>query len=158
MNFDSNNPEDLWQYYQRGYTLLIRSGRFFRQVVRPAFSHVYFHKALPLLQEYAKANKGTVDLPLGFGEQMEAHSLNARDLLHLDYAICLGYSDVQGRKASVKGVDEILYWPGPDTNYGGFIPADFTFPAPVADSDEEEAEQEEDENPDEETPPPSFDL
>lgn len=155
MNFDADNPEDLWQYYQRGYALLIRSGRFFRQVARPAFSHVYFHKALPLLQEYATANKGGADLPLGFGEQMEAHSLEARDLLHLDYAICLGYSEVQGRKS---GANDVLFWPGPSPNQGGFLPADRSFSAPAPADDIEEAEQEEDENPDEGNTPPSFDL
>ncbi len=152
MDFETRNPEELWQYYQTGCTLLTRSGRFFRQLVRPAFSHVYFQKALPLLHEYSRANRGASDLPLGFGEQMEACSLNARDLLHLDYAICLGYSTGQGSASPTNGREDILHWPGPDIHQGGFILADF-FVSPTT-----EARTEEDENPEEGNPPPSFDL
>ena len=38
MNFELYNAEELWRYYQGGYTQLIRSGRYFRQVLRPALS------------------------------------------------------------------------------------------------------------------------
>src|SRR5437868_4116827 len=96
MNIEELEPLALWMYYQRGYTTMVRSGRFFRQVLRPALSHVYFHRAIPLLVEYARANHENSDLPPGFSDQMEACPLSPRDLLHLDYAISLGYVETVG--------------------------------------------------------------
>lgn len=119
MDFEEISPEEMWGYYQKGYLQLVSCGRFFRQVVRPALSHVYFHKAMPLLKEYSRANHGMGDLPPGFGDQMEAHSLTARDLLHLDYAISLGYSQSLGFANA-----PILNWPGPDLYSTAFLAAD----------------------------------
>lgn len=137
MNFEEIEAETLWLYYQKGYTLLLRSGRFFRQVVRPALSHVYFFKVLPLLQEYSRANHGAGELPPGFGTQMEAHSLTARDLLHLDYAISLGYVETFGIVNS-----PVLGWPGPDLYHAPVISAD----ARPSSSPDSETEEEEDPN------------
>src|SRR5690348_63806 len=68
MNFDDLEPDALWRYYQRGYHCLVRSGRYFRQILRPALSHVFFLRAMPLLLEYSRANRGQADLPPGFGD------------------------------------------------------------------------------------------
>ena len=75
---------------------LMRSGAYFRQLLRPGLSHTYFQRALPLLQEYAAANRHDLDLPPGFRERLDACPLSPRDLLHLDYAICLGYVEIEG--------------------------------------------------------------
>lgn len=139
MDFEVISPEEMWRYYQKGYVQLVSSGRFFRQVVRPALSHVYFHKAMPLLKEYSRANHGMGDLPPGFGDQMEAHSLTARDLLHLDYAISLGYSQSLGFSGT-----PILNWPGPDLYNTTFLAADMELcmTSPDPDSSKEEGNSE----------------
>lgn len=124
MELENLAPDTLWRYYQRGYHCLVRSGLYFREVLRPALSHVYFQRAVPLLVEYARANRGNVDLPPGFGEQMEACPLTPRDLLHLDYAICLGYAEAQGDDPVVLAVLPVLDWPGPGGSNGIFIAAD----------------------------------
>ena len=74
----------------------MRSGVYFRQILRPVLSHAYFQRALPLLHEYAAANHRDVELPPGFRERLDACPLSPRDLLHLDYAICLGYVELEG--------------------------------------------------------------
>jgi hypothetical protein len=164
MNIEELEAEALWRYYQRGYHCLIRSGLYFRALLRPALSHVYFLRALPLLQEYARANHGAGDLPIGFGEKLDACPLTPRDLLHLDYAICLGYAEVQGEKQKVWSVTAVMGWPGPPGGNGIFIPADAlalaemeAFAAEFAEmEEEEEAEGEEDSEDSDPTPP--FDL
>ncbi|HZP82553.1 MAG TPA: hypothetical protein VFB21_13015 [Chthonomonadaceae bacterium] len=162
MRIEELEPDLLWRYYQRGYNCLVRSGRYFRQVLRPALSHVYFQRAIPLLMDYARANHGNGDLPPGFGDQMEACPLTARDLLHLDYAICLGYAEAQGSDLRALAGVPVLDWPGPSGTYSLFIavdawdgPHEEEFPEEeFADSEEGEAEDgEEDEGPE-----PSFDL
>lgn len=159
MEFDQLEPDLLWRYYQRGYHSLVRSGLYFRQVLRPALSHVYFQRAVPLLVEYARANRGASELPPGFGDQMEACPLTPRDLLHLDYAICLGYAEAQGESA----VGGLLDWPGPGGSNGLFIAADAHggSPSDYMDDDEFSDENDEDENgPEDEGPDngPPFDL
>lgn len=124
MNIEELDPDALWRYYQRGYHCLVRSGLYFRQLLRPALSHVYFHRAVPLLQQYARANRGDEDLPPGFGDQLEACPLTPRDLLHLDYAICLGYAEAQGNDSRLLSLLPVLDWPGPVGHSGLFIAAD----------------------------------
>jgi hypothetical protein len=124
MELDNLAPDILWRYYQRGYHSLVRSGLYFRQVLRPALSHVYFQRAVPLLVEYARANRGLGDLPPGFGDQLEACPLTPRDLLHLDYAICLGYAEAQGTDPKALATLPLLDWPGPGGSNGLFIAAD----------------------------------
>src|SRR2546423_13703815 len=102
---------------------MIRSGLYFRQLVRPALSHVYFQRALPILVVYARANHSDDDLPPGFSDQLEACPLTARDLLHLDYAICLGFAAAQGSDPAALGAAPVLDWPGPGGFNGGFIAA-----------------------------------
>jgi hypothetical protein len=162
MQIEELEPDQLWRYYQRGYHCLVRSGRYFRQVLRPALSHVYFQRALPLLVAYARANHGNGDLSPDFGEEMEACPLTARDLLHLDYAICLGYAEAQGRDQVALAGTPVLDWPGPSGSLGLFILADTWNGLQSQELSEEEfeeieAEDEEDED-DEEGPDTPFDL
>lgn len=160
MNIEELEPDALWRYYQRGYHCLIRSGLYFRQVLRPALSHVYFLRAMPLLVEYARANHGRADLPPGFGDQMEACPLTPRDLLHLDYAISLGLAESQGHGTHDGGSMEMIEWPGPGGGAGLFIAADAiaaTMLEPYQEETEEDAEEETDEDGDEDPRPP-FDL
>lgn len=124
MELENRLPETLWRYYQKGYHTLVRSGLYFRQVLRPALSHVYFKRAVPLLIEYARANQKDTDLPPGFGDQMEACPLTPRDLLHMDYAICLGYAEVKGHDPQALGNQPVLEWPGAAGSNGIFIAAD----------------------------------
>jgi hypothetical protein len=124
MEIENVAPDLLWRYYQRGYHCLVRSGLYFRQVLRPALSHVYFQRAVPLLMEYARANRGAGDLPPGFGEQLEACPLTPRDLLHLDYAICLGYAEAQGERPTGLSGLSVLDWPGPGGSNGVFLAVD----------------------------------
>jgi hypothetical protein len=80
--------------------------------VRPELSQVSFLRAVPLLTEYARANRDNSDLPPGFLEQMEACPLSLRDMLHLGYAICLGYAEA--RSATLDCLP-VLDWPIPDS-------------------------------------------
>ncbi len=163
MQIEDLEPDALWRYYQRGYHCLIRSGLYFRQLLRPALSHVYFLRAIPLLQEYAKANHGVSDLPPGFGDQMEACPLTPRDLLHLDYAICLGFAEVQsGDPRALSGMP-VMDWPGPGGSGGIFIAADAISYAELEVVGEAFVEDDEDDEPmdmdDEDTgSKPPFDL
>ena len=158
MEHDNVQPELLWRYYQRGYHSLVCSGLYFRQVLRPALSHVYFQRAVPLLVEYALANHRNKELPPGFGDQMEACPLTPRDLLHLDYAICLGYAEAQGYDPTTPAVLPVLDWPGPGGSNGIFIAADAPggntsrFIEEAFEDEDEETEAEENE------PKPPFDL
>ena len=149
-------PEALWRYYQRGYHCLVRSGLYFRQLLRPALSHVYFQRAMPLLAEYARANNGA-DLPPGFGDQMAACPLSARDLLHMDYAICLGYAEMQVARGKTEGSIP-MDWPGPGGSSGVFIAADAVVVSELEtfDDDFDEDEDDEDDAPGDSKPP--FDL
>ena len=158
MNIEEHEPTMLWRYYQRGYTTMIRSGRFFRQVVRPALSHVYFLRAMPLLVEYARANQNEGDLPPGFTEQMEACPLSPRDLLHLDYAICLGYVETQGLDPHLLKSAPVLEWPGPSGFSGVFIAADALIPFQLPELDDEIETDEDDEDDDDDSSSPPFDL
>lgn len=154
-NFERIEPDTLWRYYQRGYLTLVRSGLYFRQVLRPALSHVYFKRAVPILIEYARANHRDGGLPPGFGEQMEACPLTPRDLLHLDYAICLGYSEMKARDTDARTEVPVLSWPGPGGNSGIFVAADAIIYH--QDLDEfEELEQEFDGDFDDEIEPTDF--
>ena len=162
MELETIQFDALWRYYQRGYHSLVRSGLYFRQVLRPALSHVYFQRAVPLLVEYARANHADGELPPGFSDQMEACPLTPRDLLHLDYAICLGYAETQGLDPSNLSLLPVLNWPGPGGSNGIFIAAD----APGGSGDvfvKMEGEDpfeidDEDEADDENEPKPPFDL
>lgn len=124
MELDSLEPDLLWRYYQSGYHCLIRSGLYFRQVLRPALSHVYFQRAVPLLVEYSKANRDRGDLPPGFGDQLEACPLTPRDLLHLDYAICLGFAVEQSFVPDPTPTSPMMNWPGPNGANGLFLAVD----------------------------------
>jgi hypothetical protein len=151
------SPDLLWRYYMRGYHCLVRSGRYFRQVLRPALSHVYFQRAIPLLLEYARANRDNNDLPPGFGEQMEACPLTPRDLLHLDYAICLGYAEALGADRRALRTAPLLDWPGPVGLHGVFIAVDSVDGGVLERAEEvmfEEPEQEDEEENDGEGGPP----
>jgi hypothetical protein len=55
---------------------------------------------------------------------MEACPLTARDLLHLDYAICLGYAESLGADPLALAAFPVLEWPGPAGHSGLFIAAD----------------------------------
>ena len=132
MIFDELDSETLWLCYQRGYHCLMRSGRFFQIVLRPALSHVYFQRAVPILLEYARANRGMSELPPGFGEQMVACPLTHRDLMHLDYAICLGISEAQSKSLFLAQNFSELEWPGPTNDANVFIPADSQFAGELA--------------------------
>ena len=101
MKLEDLGPDALWHCYQRGYNNLIRSGLYFRQILRPVISHTSFQRAMPLLAEYAEANRTDSDLPPGFRDRLDACPLSPRDLLHLDYAICLGYAEIQGHEPNV---------------------------------------------------------
>ncbi len=124
MQIEELEQDALWRYYQRGYHCLIRSGLYFRQILRPALSHVYFQRAVPLFVEYARANHGSGDLPAGFTEQLSACPLSPRDLLHLDYAICLGYAEAQGHFNATLTELPVMAWPGLGGVNGVFIAAD----------------------------------
>jgi len=157
MSIEDSGPEALWRYYQRGYHHLIQSGYFFRQILRPALSHVYFQRAIPLLVEYAQANRGEGDLPPGFGDRMEASHLTARDLLHLDYAICLGYAETQGYGSNRQTALIVLDWPGLGANNGAFIAADALL-KPETEYDEEFPTTEEQSSEEDDGSKPPFDL
>ncbi|GEM_PF-1907906 len=124
MQIEELEHDALWRYYQRGYHCLIRSGLYFRQILRPALSHVYFQRAVPLFVKYAQANHGSGDLPAGFSEQLSACPLSPRDLLHLDYAICLGYAEAQGHRSVAPTALPVMAWPGFGGVNGVFIAAD----------------------------------
>ncbi len=158
MNIEEHEPTALWTFYQRGYTTMIRSGRFFRQVVRPALSHVYFLRAMPLLVEYARANQGDGELPPGFNEQMEACPLSPRDLLHLDYAICLGYVEAQGLNPRRLKTIPVLDWPGPSGFGGVFIAADALIAYDLSGLDEEMDPDDDDDDEEEGPSGAPFDL
>jgi hypothetical protein len=166
MEIENLAPDILWRYYQRGYHSLVRSGLYFRQVLRPALSHVYFQRAVPLLVEYARANRGQGDLPPGFGDQLEACPLTARDLLHLDYAICLGYAEAQGNDPVALAALPLLDWPGPSGSNGLFIAADapgtgsldrLEFDVVIGEPDLDDEDADNEDNGDDDTKPP-FDL
>lgn len=134
---------------------MIRSGLYFRQLVRPALSHVYFQRALPILVVYSRSNHNDDDLPPGFSDQMEACPLTLRDLLHLDYAICLGYAEDAGGK----GAGPVMRWPGPVGTGGVFIAADAvisTQDEPFPDEFDDDGDDMDDDDDGEGTPP--FDL
>ena len=122
MDFSKIDNETRWQNYLQGYQSMIRSGAYFRQLVRPAFSHIYFQRAMPLLDVYAETNRRDSELPPGFGDQMSACPVTMRDLLHLDYAISLGIAENEPTGAPHKLKGAVLQWPGPIVN--GFVPAD----------------------------------
>ena len=154
MHIEELDNDTLWRCYQRGYHCMIRSGLYFRQLVRPALSHVYFQRALPILIVYTRANHEDDDLPPGFSDQMEACPLTLRDLLHLDYAICLGYAE-----EGAAGSEPVMRWPGPTGTGGVFIAADAvisTQDEPFADEFEEYSDDIDEDDDGEETPP--FDL
>ncbi len=157
MEFENLQPETLWRYYQKGYHTLVRSGLYFRQVLRPALSHVYFKRAVPLLIEYARANQQDVGLPPGFGDQMEACPLTPRDLLHLDYAICLGYAELKGHDPQTLAKLPVLEWPGPGGSNGIFIAADAAIHHPELDDDDPFNDDDEGEDDGGDSKPP-FDL
>ncbi len=130
---------------------MIRSGLYFRQLVRPALSHVYFQRALPILVVYARANHNDDDLPPGFSDQMEACPLTLRDLLHLDYAICLGYAEEIGGSHGRRDSGPVMRWPGPVGTGGVFIAADAVistqdepFPDEFGDDDPDEINDDDD--------------
>ncbi len=158
MNIEELDQDALWRHYQRGYHSLIRSGLYFRQVLRPALSHVYFLRAMPLLVEYARANHGRGDLPPGFGDQMEACPLTPRDLLHLDYAISLGLAESQGHSGRNGASLEMIDWPGPGGGAGLFIAADAISLTELGAFQGEADEEEEAEEDNDEDPKPPFDL
>jgi hypothetical protein len=138
MTLQDLGPEALWRCYQRGYSSLVNNGAFFRQLVRPGLSHAFFQRALPLLQEYARSNRSDKDLLPGFRERLEANMLSPRDMIHLDYAICLGYLDLTTPERP--GVDNgIMHWPGPASLNVGFVASDPPLkskPAPIATAEE----------------------
>jgi hypothetical protein len=117
-------PETLWRCYQRGYSSLVNSGAFFRQLLRPVISHAFFQRALPLLQEYARSNSADKDPSPGFRDRLEASMLSPRDLIHLDYAICLGYLDIVAAESGLPGGSFVMQWPGPASVGGTFVASD----------------------------------
>lgn len=164
MLFDNIENEALWRCYQRGYVAMVRSGLYFRQLIRPAFSHVYFQRAVPLLQVYAQSNKKDADYPPGFTEQMVACPVTLRDLAHLDYAICLGFSEDTRSQIGQELQNSVLGWPGPADNSGIFIAADAILIAagnPFIDEleyDEDDDEDEGDDDDEDDGSSPPFDL
>lgn len=60
---------------------------------------------------------------------MDACPLSPRDLLHLDYAICLGYSEGAKSNFDLKSASSVMDWPGPPGHSGVFIAADAPFQA-----------------------------
>ena len=156
MDLESLDSERLWRCYQRGYHCLMRSGLYFRQVLRPALSHVYFQRAMPLLLEYSRANRESSDLPPGFGDQMEACPLTPRDLLHLDYAICLGFAEEQSLLPDDAEPARVLDWPGPGGSSGLFLAVDAAIREQTDDADEFDDDDEDEDNGGEQKPP--FDL
>lgn len=98
---------------------------------------------------------------------MEACPLSPRDLLHLDYAICLGYSEIAQTNADLRSASSVLDWPGPPGHSGVFIAADAPFQALTEeleaeygldedDDDDDGFNQDEDEEDHE--PEPPYDL
>lgn len=164
MKIEELGPDALWHCYQRGYSNLMRSGVYFRQILRPGLSHTYFQRALPLLYEYATANREELDLPPGFRERLDACPLSPRDLLHLDYAICLGYVEIEGLDPQALFAKPVMQWPGPGSVTGVFIAADalLTSGVEIFDDDEDtdfEADDAESHNePDGGQSTPPFDL
>ncbi|CCW36708.1 hypothetical protein CWRG_01147 [Chthonomonas calidirosea] len=167
-NIDQIAPDELWYYYQRGYHCMVRNGFFFRQVLRPALSHVFFQRAVPIFIEYARANHGMGELPPSFAEQLQSCPLSPRDLLHLDYAISLGLAEEQmdALKKAVAPSGTVMDWPGPPI-FGAFIAGDMPSVTEkwekwlLSDDDdiEEEVEDEDDFDEDDGNPPPTrFDL
>ena len=157
------DSDALWIHYQRGYRCLVRNGLFFRAILRSELSHAYFRRVVPLLAEYARANQEGSDLPPGFGSQMDACLLTPRDLLHLDYAICLGYAEACGDTREADRLAPVLDWPGPGGYTGVFVAAcaadavpgsEETVPdvtafavAPEEEEESDEADDREDEDP-----------
>jgi hypothetical protein len=159
MHIDELEPDTLWDYYRRGYDCLIRSGIYFRQIVRPALSHVYFQRAMPLLMTYARANHNDEDLPPDFGSQLEVCPLTPRDLLHLDYAICLGYAEAQGEDPQTLADSPVMDWPGLGGANGVFIASDALMISEIEGLDTDLEEQDaEDSQEEEEGSKPPFNL
>jgi hypothetical protein len=164
MKIEELGADALWHCYQRGYSNLMRSGVYFRQILRPGLSHTYFQRALPLLHEYAAANREELDLPPGFRERLDACPLSPRDLLHLDYAICLGYVEIEGLDPQALLTKPVMQWPGPGAVSGVFIAADALLASGVEmfgeeeDTDFEDDGSEAQDEPDGGDSTPPFDL
>ncbi len=163
MKLEKLNSDMLWHCYQRGYGNLMRSGAYFRQLLRPELSHAYFNRALPLLQDYAASNHGELQLPPGFRNRLEACPLSPRDLLHLDYAICLGYVELKGLDPSALAESPVFQWPGPLAGEGIFIAADALLTSGIEMIDDVVDDIDDDNNdlmgePDEGESTPPFDL
>lgn len=165
-NIDQIAPDELWHYYQRGYHCMVRNGFFFRQVLRPALSHVFFQRAVPIFIEYARANHGMGELPPSFAEQLQSCPLSPRDLLHLDYAISLGLAEeqIEALKRAVSPNSPVMEWPGPPI-FGAFIAVDMPNDMEkwlFTDDDDMEEELEDDDDfdddDDDKSPPTRFDL
>ena len=160
MKLEELGPDTLWRYYQRGYHSLMQSGIYFRSILRPALSHAYFQRAVPLLAEYALANRNESDLPPGFGDRLQECPLSPRDLLHLDYAICLGYAETEQLNSADITDTPVLQWPGLGVDNGIFIAADarrpFVIEALVDEFGGPDDEFSDEEDDDESKPP--FDL
>jgi hypothetical protein len=155
MKIEALGADALWYYYKRGYHVILRNGIYFRQILRPVMSHVYFFRAVPLLQEYAEANRTDSDMPPGFRERLEACPLTPRDLLHLDYAICMGFAEMQGADPVALASKPVMDWPGFGALSGTFIAAD----ALLLSGDTTFVEdQEEVEDLTDQDPKPPFDL
>lgn len=122
MNIEEFQLETLWRCYQKGYLCMVRSGLFFRHLVRPAFSHVLFQRALPILTVYSRSNRTEEELPPGFSQQMEACPLSLRDLMHLDYAISLGLAEEES--ILIPSEKPIMDLPGSMGMTSGYIPLD----------------------------------
>lgn len=158
MHIEDLDEDTLWRCYQRGYHCMIRSGLYFRQLVRPALSHVYFQRAMPILVVYSRANHGDNDLPPGFSDQMDACPLTLRDLLHLDYAISLGYSEELGGTVGRSFGGPVMPWPGPTGSGGVFIAADAVISTPEPDLADLYDMDDDDLDDDEDDGGPPFDL
>ena len=152
------NSNLLWQFYLKGFHCLNRNGSYFRQLLRPAFSRTYFERAVPILRAYAVANQNEDDLPPGFGDQMQACPLSFRDLLHLDYSICLGYAELRKNRKQ-KDLKSVMEWPGP-TGYGGVFIASDAILNPTMDLEEDLFDDDDDfDDPDEDgRNEPPFDI
>lgn len=124
MRIEQSRTELLWQCYQAGYAHLMRSGAFFGQILRPGISHLRFHRALPLLQEYAASNNRHISVGPSFDERLDACAITPRDLLHLDFAICLGYAQLEGCTETEIKQPPVLAWPGPNAQGGLFVADD----------------------------------
>jgi hypothetical protein len=137
---------------------MVRSGVLFKEVLRYMMTPIVLARAVPLLAYYARANYAGGDLPPDFEERLEASGLTIKDLVHLDFAISIGYAESSGNDAPEVGPVPAMEWTSTDLHNILFAYVDIPgsrSSAPLLRSDDED-----DDGPDEDGGGPGtrFDL